>query len=152
MDVDISMCVLVFLIENPLVQEFKAQKFQMKTQISIFLSWLLSRMLQLVNTGACRQLGLFPAPCWRRACSDKLPLSFLQQHKSSVSPRVKARLFAGRGPVELVKSPFAGWSQFSETTGQWRRKYTPSYLSEQFSTTLMSRYKSSVWRKWPNKR
>lgn len=46
--------------------------------------------------------------CWRRACSDKLLLSFLQQLKSLVSSRVKARQCAGRGLVELVKSPSAG--------------------------------------------
>lgn len=107
-DVDISPCVLVSLTENPLVQEFKVHKFQMQTPIPIFMSWLLSRMLQLVNTGGCWQVGPFPAPCWRRACSDKLLLSFLQQLMSSVSSRVKARQCAGRGLVELVKSPSAG--------------------------------------------
>ena len=101
------MCILVSLIESPLVQELKAQKFQMQTQITIFMSWLLSRMLQLVNTGACRHTGPCPASCWRRAYSDKFPLFFLQNLKTSVSPRVKARLSGEWGMVELVKSLFS---------------------------------------------
>ena len=80
----------------------------MQAQITIFMSWLLSRMLQLVNTGAHRHIGPCPASCWRRACSDKFPLFFLQNLKTSVSPRVKARLSGEWGLVELVKSLFAG--------------------------------------------
>ena len=104
---DIYTCVLVPLIESPLVQELKAQKFQMQTQMTILMPWLFSRMLQLVNTGGRGHVGPFPAPCSRRACTDKLPLFFLQNLKSSVSARAKARLFGGRGLVELVKSLFA---------------------------------------------
>lgn len=71
---------------------------------------------------ACRHLVPFQAPCRRRAYCDMFCWSFLQHLKSPVSPRFKARLFAGREMVDLIKSSIVGIRQILRNHGPGKKK------------------------------
>lgn len=95
-DLDIYVCVLVFLIKRPLVQEFKAQKCQMQAHMTIFMSWLLSRMLKLVKMSlqACCPL---PSPLPEKGLLWHIPLVLPSAPQVISKPQVQGKTVCREG-------------------------------------------------------
>lgn len=120
-DLDIYVCVLVFFIERFLVKEFKALKCQMQAHITIFMSWLLSRMLKLVKL-SLKAYCTLPSPFLEKGLLWHIPSVLPLAPQVISKPQVQGKTLCREGTGGSGQVPSCRNKQILRNHGPGKKK------------------------------